>query len=187
MTKRIFALLLTVTICVLAVGCSEEYTVDYDAMPKEEATVRRVADKALTEKFGFDDFTYCKIEIENDAEDKLQTVSYKLEMFGYPTAEDYTVKLGADGTVQSVEGDSVGEYSCFISEVTEKDMKRAAKALDEKLGWGEDPDYFLRVDDNGDLYLKYYREYQMYVMYADRGCVEETNTVSREELVCEKP
>ena len=104
MTKRIFTLLMMILVCVLAVGCSEEYTVDYDAMPEEEATVRKAADKALTEKFGFDDFTYCKIEIENDAENELQTVSYELEMFGYPTAEDYTVKLCTDGTVQSVDG-----------------------------------------------------------------------------------
>ena len=71
--------------------------------------------------------------------------------------------------------------------MTEKDIKKAEKALDEKLGWGEDPDYFLQVDDNGDLYLKYYKEYEMYAMYPDRGCVLEINKVSREELVCKKP
>ena len=176
-----------ICLIVLSIGGCGKDSVDYDAMPEEEATVRKAADKALTEKFGFDDFTYCKIEIENGAEDELQTVSYELEMFGYPTAEDYTVKLCTDGTVRSVDGENAGEYSCFISKVTEKDIKKAVKALDEKLGWGEDPDYFLQVDDNGDLYLKYYKEYEMYAMYPDRGCVLKINKVSREELVCKRP
>ena len=133
MTKRIFVLFLVVLISVFAVGCSDEYTVDYDAMPKEEATVRKVADKALLQEYGFDGVYHCVVTLDKYPAKESYTVRYKLKPFGYNTHEDYTVYVGFDGTVQDISGTKVGEYSCFLPELTEKKVKNAAKKLDKQV------------------------------------------------------
>ena len=133
MLRRTFILFLIVLVSVLAVGCSDEYSVDYDAMPKEEATVRRAADKALLQEYGFDGVYHCEVKLDKYPAKESYTVRYTFKPFGYTAYENYTVYVGFDGTVQDVNGSNVGEYSCFWPELTESQVKNAAKKLDKQL------------------------------------------------------
>lgn len=193
--KRLIVFMITVLLLITLFGCGTDVTndrdtddpVDYSAMPENVAKVRKSADTALTAKYGFDDFSNCKINIENDPETQSDIVSYNLEIFEYSTPEKYSVKVNSDGEVDSVNGYRAGEFSCFIANVTEKDIKKAEKALDEKLRWGDEPKYFFVVDDNGDLYLKFYKIYEMEFIMADGSHVRKNEEVSHQELVCKKP
>ena len=154
MTKRIFTLLMMILVCVLAVGCSEEYTVDYDAMPEEEATVRKAADKALLQEYGFDGVYHCEVKLDKYPAKEHYMVRYKLTPFGHNTPEHYTVYVGFDGTVQDVSGSNVGEYSYFLPELTESKVKNAAKKLDKQVEKYTNHDiYYFSVAKDGSLQL----------------------------------
>ena len=108
-----------------------EYTPNYEGLTEKEIEIRKIADKAVTEEYGFTNLANYDISINKSSsyrKDAYHIVHYTLMLHGIKTPESYSVQI-KDLEVTKVSGD-YGEFVKYLSLVSKKDVD---KAVDERI------------------------------------------------------
>ncbi len=118
----------------------------YAGLTEEERKIREVADAALLEAYELPAWEHFDVEISygvNGVTDIF--VRYEFTIYEYRTYESYKVTLNADKSVKNLFGSNEGEYSRYLTTLTEEAF-RAAEAV---IGNGG----YLTIDSEGWLCL----------------------------------
>lgn len=156
--KKILSLIIIISLTVLALtSCTQEPKNPWEdpSLSEENAKIRAIADPIVMESYGLSaaDLYFYEVMINTNNEGGI-IVYYKLCFYGYDTYEHYWVNLSSEYEFEAIKESELGNFSCFLSDITEKKIKDAEKELDEKLkGLESVSERFLSIDDDGNLCL----------------------------------
>ncbi len=125
-----------------------------DSIPEHRRPIRKLADKALMDKFGITDFSPYKIDMRQPYGEGYR-VKYNLYIGGYNTYESYTVHLTAENdAVREITGE-YGKYAKYLKTVTADAIAEAEDRLMQTLSSYENhrDHLFLSIDEEGYLCL----------------------------------
>lgn len=131
----ITSVLLILPSCGTSTDPMAKYTPDYEGLSEKEIEIRKVADAAITEEYGFTNLANYRISMRkssNARSDAHDIVFYTLMLHGVKTKESYTVHV-KDLEVIEINGD-YGEYVEYLSRVSKRDVEKAVDQLSEKFG-----------------------------------------------------
>ena len=110
-----------------------EYTPNYEGLSEKEIEIRKIADAAVTEEYGFKNLANYDISINKSSsyrKDAYHIVHYTLMLHGVRTYESYSVHV-KDLEVTEINGD-YGELVKYLDLVSKKDVEKAVDELIEK-------------------------------------------------------
>ena len=115
-----------------------EYTPNYEGLSEQEIKVRKIADEAIKEEFGFNNLANYQISVKRVTGESVGyrtnankfTVGYTLQIGGIVTDERYSVTV-EEYEVVDIYGD-YGEFAEYLSLVSKEDVDKAVDELIEK-------------------------------------------------------
>lgn len=151
MKRTAIVTLICILFLLMATGCNRP---DHRPLSEEDAAIRVIADSAVMEKYSLEDLRDFQIEAYTSP-DGVSHARYKLQICGYDAHDTISIDIDTDGTITQI-SDTLGKYSVFLDRVTPLDIWWAkCRLMIETMGYeSKDSDYYLSIDQNGNLQLR---------------------------------